>query len=130
MHDWSEADFDWNGLNDAIRMIAIPLRQIGRVNVSDFKEKYGEARISCNFGFSMVHGLLYPGYCFKQYKSKRLWALDCYHGHKVMWLVNLVAVPCQQWLYRYLYKRAVAKYPHLRKEIVSAADWPELLKNI
>jgi hypothetical protein len=130
MHNWSETDFDWEGLNNAIYEIAIPLRKIGRVNVYDFKEKWGQARISCGFGFPMVHNILYPGYAFKQYKHQWMWALDCYHGHKVTWLINLVAIPFQKWFYRYLYKKAVFNHPHLRQEILCAADWPELLENI
>ena len=128
-HYWGD-DFDWKGLNHAIDMIAIPLKRWGRVNVVQYKEKFGEARIYCSMGWNQLHCITHPGHCYSRY-PKWLWTLDCKYGSKVVpVLFNWFIIPYHKWLYRYLYKMAVKKFPHIYDEIVDACDYPELLKGI
>jgi hypothetical protein len=129
MHDWSEKDFDWKGLNEAVDLIAQILHR-GRVPVRDAKEKWGTVRIYCSFGWNQFHDIFWPRYAFNQYPYKWLWLLDCRIGPFVMTALNKVVVPIHERLYRYSYKKAVEKYPHLRQEILSAADFDELLKGL
>jgi hypothetical protein len=129
MHSWGETNFDWKGLDDAGAFIGHTLRRC-RVNVWDVKEKYGTLRIYLSFGWSGFHSITHPGHCFSRYPMW-LWRLDC--SRPVAWLfgaLNVIIVPLQQRLYRHLYRAAIARWPHLREEILDCADYPELLENL
>jgi hypothetical protein len=132
MHDWSDESFDWKGLNEAIYFIGDNLVRYGRVNVRDAKEKYGTARIACNFGFYSLCSITHPRYVWVPYKRDGLlWTINYSSWFtKVCRLLNKVVVPYQMFLYKLLYKRAVKKWPHLKKEITVCADHGELLKEI
>lgn len=99
MHRWGDKGVDWQAISEAASYIGKGLRKWGRVTVFDYKEKWGTVRVYCSFG---LLGL--PGH-----------------------LLNWILIPYQEWLYLHLYKKAVAKWPHIRLEILSEADWPELL---
>jgi len=107
------------------------LRRWGRVPVRDFKEKYGTVRVYCSLGWYNLHSLFYPGYAFRQF-PQWLWAFDVYHGHKLLYYTGLqwLSYHYHKFLYRLAYKRAVAKYPDIRENILCAADWDELLKGL
>ena len=129
MHDWSDQGVDWAGINEAARYIAHFLLRWGRVGVRDYKEKWGTVRVYLSLGWHQFHCITHPGHCYSRY-PKWLWTLDCRYGYRLMKLVNWAVVPYHAWLYRLAYKRAVRKWPHLRAEIVSAADYHELLKGL
>lgn len=129
MHDWSETDFDWNGLNCAIEYIAHNLVRWGRVGVRQYKEKYGTARIYCSLGWTQLFCITHPGYVYSRY-PKWLWSLDVMHLTKLFPYINKIVIPYHSWLYRFLYKQAVKKWPHLHDEILCAADYPELLEGL
>jgi hypothetical protein len=126
VHDWNDRDVDWKGLDDAARYIGTNLRKWGRVPVSQYKEKWGTVRVYCTFGWTQIHSITHPGYAFCQY-PRWLWVLDCRLGHYITRVANIVAVPVHKQLYGFFYRRAMEKWPHLRKEIIYGADWPELL---
>lgn len=52
--------------------------------------------------------------------------LECYS--QVLPLLNKIIIPIQKSVYRYFYKKAVQKWPHLYDEIVCTADWGELFE--
>jgi hypothetical protein len=131
MHHWNEGDkVDWKGINDAAKYIGTNLRKYGRMD-ADYKEKWGTVRVHTDFGWSQIHSITHPGYAYCQY-PEWLWKIDCHYGHYIARVLNIVAVPYQQFLYRLFYTRAVRKWPHLAKEITHGADhWnliPELTK--
>jgi len=99
----------------------------GRINVRDYKEKWGTVRVYCNFGWYQIHSITHPRYCYSQY-PKWLWKLDCRYGHHVTSLLNWIVVPYHKWLYQLFYRRAIRKWPHLRLEILSGADYSKLLE--
>ena len=128
-HQWGD-DFDWGGLNEAIIYIAKNLKRWGRVSVRDYKEKWGSARIYCSLGWYSIHDIIFPGYCFSRF-PKWLWTFDCYCGSKIVpFLFNWFVYPYHCWLYRKLYSNAVKKWPHLKEEILCAADYHKLLEGI
>jgi hypothetical protein len=129
MHVWGDPDVDWEGINKAAEFIGKNLRRWGRVDVRDWKEKFGTVRVYCGFSFSQIHSITHPGFCFYQY-PKWLWNIDCKFGYHIVKPLNWLFVPYQILLYKILYNLAVEKWPHLRKEILSCADYPELLKNV
>ncbi len=130
MHDWSEKDFDWAGINDAARFIAKNLLRWGRVNVRDYKEKWGCVRVYCSLGWAQLHSVTHPRYVYGQY-PQWLWHWDVYHGSRIIpWLCNWAVVPYHKWLYRRVYKAAITKWPHLACEILHAADYHELLEGL
>lgn len=127
MHYWNNRDIDWAGIGEAASYIGINLRRWGRVNVSQTKEKYGTARVYCSFGVHQpLHELIWPGYAFRQ-MPQWLWNLDIDVLSPLSRPLNWILVPYQKVLYTYYYGRALEKWPHLRKEILGGADWPELL---
>ena len=119
--------FDYKGLNDAGDYISENLVRWGRVNVRDCKEKYRSLRIYLSLGWHQMHSILYPRYIYNQF-PKWLWKLDCLYFSKAVNLLNYIVVPYHIFLYKLLYRRAVKKWPHLKREILCAADYPELLK--
>jgi hypothetical protein len=130
MHLWGDQNVDWAGINDAAWFIAKNLKRWGRVSVRDWKEKYGTVRVYCSLGWHQLHDITHPGYCFSRY-PRWLWAFDCRHGSRIVQaLTGWWIVPYHKWLYRFVYRRAVVKWPHLRQEILSAADFHELLRGL
>ena len=129
MHSWGDEGVDWKGINDAAHYIATFLVRWGRVSVRDYKEKYGTVRVYCSLGWSQFHSITHPRHCFARY-PRWLWSLDCRHGSRILRPLSRLVVPFHCWLYRQAYKRAVTRWPHLRREILAAADFSELLKGL
>lgn len=127
MHNWGDENVDWEGIGEAAWFIAKNLRRWGRVGVRDWKEKYGTVRVYCSFGWSQIQCIVKPGWCFNRW-PRWLWLLDCNVGRHLVRPLNKIVVPYQTWLYTYIYGRAIKKWPHLRLEILSGADYHELLK--
>lgn len=127
MHHWNEGDkVDWAGISDAAYWLGKNLRRWGRISVTDTKEKYGTARVHVSWGWDQIHSITHPGFHYRQYPLW-LWRFDCMYLSRCLPLVNWAVVPLQQKLYRFLYKRALKKWPHLAGEILMGADWTELL---
>jgi len=121
---------DWDGIDSAAKYIGQGLQKWGRVDVHQYKEKFGEVRVYCILGFYMFHQLIWPGYVYNQYPWKWMWTADVYLPRWFKWCVNRFAVPYHQWLYYHFYKRAVARWPHLHDEILACADYPKLLEGL
>jgi hypothetical protein len=129
MHTWGEENVDWAGINDAAQFIAKRL-QYWRVDVRDWKEKYGTVRIYCSFGLRWWQSLTHPGHVwlrwprwlnFVNYPTPRspfYWLLR---------LVNYAIVPFHVWLYKRTYLEARRRWPHLAQEIYRGSDYSELL---
>lgn len=130
MHHWGDENVDWTGLSDAAAYIARTLVRRGRVNVRDYKEKWGTVRVYCGLGWYSLLSFTHPGYHHYGPYPDWLARLDIYYGHWFGKLCNWAVVPYHKWLYRATYRAAVAKWPHLRKEVLAGADWPELLKGL
>lgn len=129
MHRWGDPNVDWAGISDAARWIAKYLRGWGRVQVWDHKEKWGTVRVSCSLGWSQFYSITHPGYAYSRY-PRWLWVLDCRVGrHLVVPLAPLI-LPWHKWLYRRAYRLALRRWPHLRVEILSGADFFELLNDL
>lgn len=106
--------------------IGLNLRRWGRISVTQWKEKYGTVRVYCDFGWYQIHSITHPGYVYSRY-PQWLWILDCDWGSRLCHYLSRVVVPLQRKLYTHLYGRALRKWPHLRREILTGADYPELL---
>lgn len=126
-HNWSEEDFDWKGLSEAIHYITTYLRRYGKI-MAHGKEKYGTARIYCHFGYLSLHGLVYPAYVSNQF-PKWLWNFDCeYIAPVLRKLFEKSFVKWQMFIYNRAYQNALKKWPTLREEILCDADYLELIK--
>jgi len=129
-HLWGDEDVDWRGIDEAAEFIGEGLRK-WRVNVTQFKEKFGTVRVYCGLGISDLHQLTHPGYCFRQWP---VWAwkwVNCSKGGRgAARLLNWFVLPLHKWVYRWYYVRAVKKWPHLREEILCVADHDGLLKGV
>lgn len=130
MHYYGESNVDWDGINNAAEYIGEALKCFGRMNVTQYKEKYGTVRCYCVFGWYNLLNITHPGYIAYWKYPNWLMDLDFKLFRKVIPFLNFMVIPYQKWLYRFVYKQMVKKYPHLKNEILWAADYPELLNNI
>ena len=126
-NDPSEPDFDWAGVSAAAEYIGTRLIKWGRVNVRQWKEKFGGVRVYCSLGFVDWQQITHPGHAFIRWPSWLYWGLF-EHLHWLQWLVNLLVLPYHRWLYARIYRLAVEKWPHLREEILEPADHEEFLQ--
>ena len=131
-HKWGDDWPHWEDLCDAEAECERLARRY-RLPVHQIKEKWGELRFYCHLGYTSLHDMTHPGYHFNRY-PKWLWWLNCMvftcHSFPWRWLVYWPTMQLHRRLYRHLYKKLVAKWPHITEEIVSAADFPELLDGI
>lgn len=114
-----------NQVHDAAQWIGRRLLKL-RVPVRDMKEKWGEVRVYCSFGYWSFHDLVYPGYAFNQF-PRWLQSLDYHLLGPLLQHLYWVTEPVHKWWYKRTYKKALEKFPHLRDAILNGADWPELL---
>jgi len=126
MHDWSDENVDWTGLEEAAHYIGVRLARWGRIHVFQTKEKFGTVRVYCSFGVDSFYGLWRP---------RRMWVatwwpwkLDLTVFTWISSFLNKIAVPYQKWIYKWTYRKAIQKWPHLYQEIVVGADWGELFE--
>lgn len=131
MHRWGDEDFDWESLYHAIEEISSYFTKWRLGNHS--KEKYGTARISIYFFNGSLFELCYPGYVsywpWKNYS--KLLKFDIYYVPIIFRFLGLTKLIryFQYKVYSRGYNLAIKKYPHIKKEILICADYPELIKN-
>jgi hypothetical protein len=129
MHYWGDPDVPWADIDDAAYYIGKGLRK-WRVDVRQWKEKFGTVRVYCSLGIWGWHQLAYPGYVHSQW-PKWLWKLSL--SRWTTWPLrplNFFVIPFHKWLYRRYYAKAVQKWPHIREEILCCADFSELLDKL
>ena len=133
MHVWGDDNVDWKGIDDAASFIAHRLL-FWRVDVNQWKEKFGTVRVYCYLGLQWWQSLTHPGHVWHRWPN---WLK--FINYPMGWskpfgwalrLVNYILVPFHMWLYRDTYRKAVQKWPHLRGEILTAADYPALLRGL
>jgi hypothetical protein len=105
------------------------LMRYGRISVIQSKEKFGTVRVYCMLGYWGFYDAIYPGKMWVHW-PRWLHGLDLNYGHAVMRILNKVIVPYHKFIYRRAYKKAVEKYPHIRKRILDTADFPNLLEGL
>lgn len=124
--DWPDERF--NEIDDAGYYIGRWLRIWVRMPVTQIKEKFGTVRVYCSFGWSQIYSIWRPHYCWLPtwWPTK----LDNWLSYQtpLLKVLNFFVVPIQKRAYAWRYKKAVQKWPHLYDEIVSCADWGELLE--
>lgn len=132
MHRWGDETVDWNGINDAAEFIARRLR-FWRVDVRQWKEKFGTVRVYCSLGLQWWPQLTHPGHVWIRWPR---WLDFITYAHSwynpfnySLRIVNYIVTPFHVWLYRNTYRKACEKWPHLYSEIVSQADYGELFED-
>lgn len=131
MHYWGDGFLYFYQVGESAEYIGYFCRRWGRLNVTSMKEKYGTVRVYCSFGYLSLHILLYPGYVFKRpYWPNWLWKLDVYYISKVFNFFQPLIFIWQKFIYRLAYKKALKKWPMIRKEILACSDYPEFLENL
>lgn len=128
-HDWSDKTFPWQELSASIEIIRHISFKYGRIG-GDIKEKFGCVRFYARFFDGTIHSLLYPGSVFIRYP--RLYRFVDYPIIRRIFLFTRLASLIFWWqkkIYNIAYQKAIAKYPHLRNEILVDADYPEFIDN-
>lgn len=127
MHDWSDDKVDWKGINDCTNILYKYATKIGRIG-GQIKEKFGTIRFYANFGGLSISTLLYPGY-YNIPLPSWLYSLDLYYIAPVMrFFLGRLFFMWQKYWYNKAYQKCMEKYPHLRAEILSSADFIEFVK--
>ena len=127
MHVWGEEGVDWKGIDDAASYIALNLRRWGRIQVTDYKEKWGTVRVYCHFGCEALFWFVYPGWVYYQWPD---WVakIDRSDISHFLWRAfERILVPYQVYVYKAVYNKAVKRWPHLRQEILTDCDYPDLV---
>lgn len=128
-HDWGDENVDWNGINAAVDYISSYCSKYALL-MGQAKEKYGTVRFYAHFGHLSLHSIVYPGYVYSQF-PKWLWKLDCYYiGPILQFFLEKPFVKWQMFIYNRAYQNAIRRWPHLRAEILCAADYIELIKDV
>ena len=126
---WGDRNFDWKALNSALDVLYFWGNKIGRIG-GQMKEKYGEARWYAHIcEISKLSDVIYPGYAYYQ------WGADTKPFYNVLDQVSSVYMRpftkliyrYQRFMYAFAYRRAITKYPHIAKEIISCADHEKIL---
>lgn len=130
-HVWGDPWFVSHGdtLHRAIHEVLRDWRRWGRLG-SHGKEKFGSFRHHVEFyrGEWPIHELVKPGHVY--YRWPR-WAM-----HAELWLGRLVCTlrldrPIRWWqghVYNWALQRACRRYPSVVDELVSDADFPDLIR--
>ena len=119
MHSWYDDDdrIDWKGIGECADFIQDYLRKWGRISVHT-KEKWGRVDVSLSTGWHQLFSITHPGYAYSRY-PKWLWYLDCMY---LSWIVSRIPIHAfHMWLIRRCYRLALARWPHLREEILAGA---------
>lgn len=127
-HDWSDKNFDWKGLNDAIDYCMNFWKKYGRIG-SHCKEKYGTFRDHIYMWDGGLHSLLYPGYV-RIVNDFIYWKLDKYIIKPFTKYTGLhkLGLWYQSKVYNYAVQKMCKKYPHITDEIVSDLDGYKMIK--
>ena len=129
MHCYGDKNVDWEGIDESAQYIGENLKKWGRVNVRQWKEKFGTVRVYCSLGWKNLLNITHPGYVHYRPYPKWLMTFDIFYLSRIIpFLFNWFIVPYHKWLYRKLYFDMVKKYSHLKEEILCMADYDELLK--
>lgn len=124
MHYYGDEDFNrWRELGEAAEYIGLFCRKWGRIQVHQYKEKYGTVRVYCNLVCESLHDLIFPGY-YQVRSPYRLWVFPLLRPFR------FIILKWQIFIYRLSYSRAVKKWPEIKDEIICCADFKEFLSNI
>ena len=129
MHQWGDAWFEAHGadLDAACDFLRDYCRRYARLG-GDVKEKWGTLRFYAHF-HHQLHDLFYPGYAYCQWPYW-LWIFDLRVYCSPAF--NAVRRAIQTWqifIYRRAYRLTVQRWPHLFRELLFSADYPEFLKH-
>lgn len=130
MHYWGDGFEYFEDVGDAAEFIGNICRKYGRIGVTCAKEKYGTSRVYCSMGGYNLLSVTHPGYMHYGPYPNWLSSFDIWYGPKLLkftgtsWILSI----WQPIVYSLAYKAALKKYPHIQAEILSCADWPELIK--
>ena len=122
--NWPDERF--NEVDDAAAYIGQNIAKWGRISVSQYKEKFGEVRVYCHFGFDSFYSIWRP----RHHWIPKWWLvrLDFKVSQYILPLLNHAVIPVQKLIYKYFYRRAIQRWPYLYNEILASADWGELFE--
>jgi len=129
MHDWGDDWLYWDDLDEAARFISDYCSRWGRFG-GQAKEKFGTLRFYALFHHNL-HDLIWPGYVFTQWTpalAPLRWLDDYVYRLGVCNPLRSLVIRWQTFVYARAYRLALKRWPHLRREILCCADYPEYLK--
>jgi hypothetical protein len=127
-HEWGD-DFDFSAVDQAAMLIERYCRRWGRIFIHG-KEKWGQVRCYVHIGgFNCLHTIIYPGYAYSQF-PKWLWVFDIDYIRPLFRFLKITKITTywQIFIYNRAYQKALKKFPHIKFEILVAADHKEIIK--
>lgn len=112
----------------ALWFVVKNLMRWGRINVSDWKEKYGSLRVYCTFGWYEFHTLVHPG---RKYVTWPTWVrtIDIKLTEVILerLKLSLVVFAWQKLIYNVVYHLAFRLFPDQALKLYLGMDYPEHL---
>lgn len=127
MHFWGNEFKYFSEVEEAAQFIGQYCRKYGRINVTQTKEKFGTARVYCDFGLYNLFSITHPGHHYNHIYPNWLIKLDYCVFSKIIKLFNPLFVHYQFYIYRKAYEAAFKKWPLIKEEIISGADYSVLV---
>jgi len=132
MHTWGEKDSEGNDICYQISEISYYiggwLRRWARMDILQYKEKFGCVRVYCIFGWTSFSSITHPGYCYSHYGKVGMFINQL--TSSMFKYLNWIIIPIHKKMYRYRYTQAVKKWPQYKNEILCWADWYEELRGL
>jgi len=112
------------------------LNSMGLIRIDDSKTKFNQIRVYVRFGAFYVgdlvpYGIMY-GLRFANLFRHTAFKIPYYKLDRIRipGFINYLLIPYQRFVYRQVYKYTIKKFPKYRENLLSGADYPELLKGI
>jgi len=125
-HEWGSEFKYFEDVENVASEIGDYCCKWGRIPVRQTKEKYGTVRVYSGWGIENLFWFVKPNYCFYQWSQKIRSFDNAIFGIFFM-LLRKPIFAWQRFIYNKAYQMAVKKYPHIREEILTDADWPEYI---
>ena len=124
-HLWGDEDFDWAALAQAEKYLWKRCRQFARFGIWT-KEKYGTLRVSttcAHFGSWPIHNLVKPGHVCYRWPRWVMLYIDIPLGKFLDYIgISRLIRRYQIAVFKYFWKRAAKKWPHIAEEILDEYD--------
>lgn len=125
-HEWGQwPDEAFCDIGNAAGFIGNFCRIFGRFT-GQTKEKFGTARFYAMMYNNLDLYALYKGGYYYYRGPNWFWKINCVLAHNIQVPFNLLG-RWQGFVYKLAYRIACFRWPHIYNEIISGADYPELL---
>ena len=119
---------DLEGAMDALKFYGRKLGRMGGV----IKQKSEVIEFHVRFWDGTIYSAINPDHTCIHSNSTFFYMIDYPILSRLFFYIGLIGLihRYQMVMYRFSYRRAIAKYPHLRNVLLGGADFPDELKDL